>query len=172
MVDATEAATFVVGIGIAVDVEAGDGLAMGSLALERVPLRAASIEKGSPPLDFPDRAEGGSTRLYGEREFRFLESRPIRLCFGDRPAGADEVPDGNMKALGVDEDLVKIGEVGVVALFVDGVLNTFSLGEMFKLKRGWFLFEGVPSKPFERFEEKSSAGSIFSESKSSSLWSS
>lgn len=67
---------------------------LGDLPLERVPLRAASMEKGNAELDL-----GGSMRLKGEREWRFLFKRPIRLCFGERPAGAEEVPEGRAKVL-------------------------------------------------------------------------
>jgi hypothetical protein len=46
-----------------------------------VPLRAASIENGSPGLLLEN--DGGSTRLNGEPVLRRLERRPIRLCLGE-----------------------------------------------------------------------------------------
>jgi len=46
-----------------------------------VPLRAASMENGSPGLLWEN--NGGSTRLNGEPVLRRLERRPIRLCLGE-----------------------------------------------------------------------------------------
>lgn len=46
-----------------------------------LPLRAASIEKGSAGLDCEN--DGGSTRRKGELEARRFERRPTRLFFGE-----------------------------------------------------------------------------------------
>lgn len=117
----------------------GKGAATGSLPLESVPFRAASMEKGRPAVvGFRPLSEGGSIRLKGDRELRFLERRPIRLCLGERPAGAEEIPEGNVKVWGVETDLSKRGEVGVIGLLAEreDFLMLCSPGRVFKLKSG------------------------------------
>lgn len=55
---------------------------------------AASMENDRPVLPVAMVGfgkAGGSMRRKGDREPRFLVRMPIRLCFGERPAGAEVV---------------------------------------------------------------------------------
>ena len=74
------------------------------------------MEKGRPVPDEEPKL-GGFTRLKEDKEERFFPRMPTRLCLvGDRPAGAELAPLVMLraKALGVDNDLSKSGDVGVV----------------------------------------------------------
>lgn len=108
-----------------------------------VPLRAASMEKGSAGLLCAEK-EGGSMRRKGELEARRLERAPMRLCFGEPRLwlmGVEVVVFGEERALRTDGmegeavsgSLVLSGE-GTMANF-DGLENPsvvfgFLVGEL------------------------------------------
>ena len=102
---------------------------------------------------------GGSIRLYGDRDVRFLDKALTRLLGRERPAGADKVEAGDVGTVGVKVVLASKGdEKGLLTL--ESVL-------MFKLKLNFDFFISDPSLDLLFFGEKAS-GSTFSESSSES----
>jgi hypothetical protein len=127
-----------------------------------VPLRAASMEKGRPPV--VELKEGGSTRRNGEDENRRpLERRPTRLCFGEPrlcEMGVALVVAGTESERFFRLRLETEGEL-------KGVVKTEALGAA-SMRLNVEVLTGVPSKPLAFLDgEVRMLGSTFSESKSS-----
>ena len=133
-----------------------------------VPLRAASMEKGSAaaePEDLPK--AGGSTRLNGVPlpDDRFLESSPTRLCFGDPRL---------LLMLLVFKDAVKVfflcptGDKRPVRRGAGAEYGAGLLSSVASARKNWEGLTGVLSTPFDRFwGENGVVGARFSVSGSS-----
>lgn len=126
-----------------------------------MPARAASIEKGSPVLDWPAEKGGGLIRVNGLAFIRRRDKMPFFLLFvGERPAGAGA--DDGVTRLCLSSILVVLEMAWARSMYCEGWAGA-------RAKRGVFSdFVKSKSKVLDFLEgEEKVKGSMFSVSMSS-----